>query len=273
MTSATQSPNLVALSAPSNRIGLAQTIHDTLIMAQRGLLKIRRTPEQLFDVTLQPVIFTLLFTFVFGGAIAGNVAAYLPIVIPGILVQTVVAGSSATGTQLREDMDKGVFDRFRTLPIARIAPLAGALTADIVRYLIAITITLLMGALLGWRPGGGAAGIAGAVLLLVACAWAVSWIFAFIGVISRSAGSVQGISLLILFPLTFLSNAFVPADTLPEWLQRFVAVNPITHLINALRELLNQGAFGQEGLLALLGAAGIVAIMAPLAVGAYKARV
>lgn len=270
--SATAHPTPLQL-APSNRVSLRQTLYDTLIMAQRGLLKIRRSPEQLLDVTLQPIIFTLLFTFIFGGAVAGNVAAYLPLVIPGILVQSVLTGSSATGTQLREDMDKGVFDRFRTLPMARIAPLAGALTADIVRYLIAITITMLMGAVLGWRPGGGAAGVAGAVLLLLACAWALSWIFAYLGVISRSAAGVQGISFLVLFPLTFLSNAFVPVDTLPDWLQRFVAINPVTHLINALRDLLGQGTFGQEGLLALAGAACLVAIMAPLTVRVYKTRV
>lgn len=269
---ATTSPGF-APPASGARNGVGHTLHDTMIMALRGLMKIRRTPEQLLDVTLQPIIFTLLFTFIFGGAVAGNVAAYLPLVIPGILVQSVLTGSSATGTQLREDMDKGVFDRFRTLPMARIAPLAGALTADIVRYLIAITITMLMGALLGWRPGGGAAGVIGAVVLLVACAWALSWIFAFLGVISRSAAGVQGVSFLVLFPLTFLSNAFVPVDTLPEWLQRFVMINPVTHLINALRDLLGQGAFGQEGLLALLGAVILVVIMAPLTVRVYKTRV
>ncbi|MFT4040312.1 MAG: ABC transporter permease [Thermomicrobiales bacterium] len=261
------------LPAASNRSSLGQTLHDTMIMALRGLMKIRRTPEQLLDVTLQPIIFTLLFTFIFGGAVAGDVAAYLPLVIPGILVQTVLTGSSATGTQLREDMDKGVFDRFRTLPMARIAPLAGALTADIVRYLIAIAMTMLVGGLLGWRPGGGVAGVAGAVLLLVACAWALSWIFAFLGVISRSASGVQGLAFLVLLPLTFLSNAYVPVDTLPEWLQRFVNINPVTHLITALRDLLGQGSFGQEGLLALLGAAILVAVMAPLTVRVYKTRV
>ena len=131
-------------------------------MAYRGLLKIRRTPEQLFDVTLQPIIFTLMFTYIFGGAIAGDVQSYLPILIPGILVQTVLTTSSVTGTQLREDMDKGVFDRFKSLPIARIAPLAGALLADTIRYLIATTLTFVMGYIMGYRPAGGIGGVVAA---------------------------------------------------------------------------------------------------------------
>ena len=124
---------------------LRQVVANSLTMAYRGLLKIRRTPEQLFDVTLQPIIFTLMFAYIFGGAIAGDVQAYLPVLIPGILVQTVVGTSVVTGVQLREDMEKGVFDRFKSLPIARIAPLAGPMVADLVRYLIAATLTFAIG--------------------------------------------------------------------------------------------------------------------------------
>ena len=199
-----------------NHVSLSQTLANTLTMARRGLLKIKRTPEQLFDVTLQPIIFTLMFALLFGGAIAGNVQNYLPALIPGILAQTVITTSVVTGVQLREDMDKGVFDRFKSMPIARIAPLAGALLADTIRYLIATTLTFVMGFIMGWRPGGGLGGVVLAGLLVIVCAWALSWIFAFFGVIARSASSVQGISFLILFPLTFLSNAFVPVNTMPE---------------------------------------------------------
>src|SRR5215469_11080404 len=173
------------------RVSVGQVIRDSLFMGYRGLLKLRRTPEQLFDVTLQPIIFTLLFTNIFGGAISGSVHSYLPVIIPGILVQTVLASSSVTGTQLREDMDKGVFDRFKSLPIARIAPLAGALMADTIRYLIATTLTFVMGFLLGYRPTGGIGGVVAAGLLVMVCAWALSWSFAFLGVISRTAASVQ----------------------------------------------------------------------------------
>lgn len=256
----------------SNHSGLAQTVRNTLTMAWRGILKIRRTPEQLIDVTVQPIIFTLMFTYIFGGAIAGDVQNYLPIIIPGILVQTVITTSVVTGVQLREDMDKGVFDRFRSLPIARIAPLSGALLADTLRYAIATTLTFTMGFIMGYRPGGGIGGVFAAGLLVIACSWAMSWIFAFFGVIARTASSVQGISMLILFPLTFLSNAFVPADTMPQWLQWFVDINPVSHLVTAVRDLVNEGAVGVDVFTALLGAAVIVAVFAPLTVRAYMRK-
>lgn len=258
--------------AASNRVTVGATVRQSFAMGWRGLLKVRRTPEQLFDVTLQPILFTLMFTYIFGGAIAGDVQSYLPFFIPGILVQTVVTTSVVTGVQLREDMDKGVFDRFRSLPIARIAPLAGALLADTIRYLIATTLTMVMGLIMGWRPDGGAVGVVAAGLLVVVSAWALSWIFAFFGVIARSASSVQGISMIVLFPLTFASNAFVPADTLPGWLRSFVDVNPVSHLVTAARDLtLGNGVTADAGW-ALLGAAVVVAVFAPLTVRAYMRR-
>lgn len=255
-----------------NYTSLTQALQNTFTMAYRGLVKIRRTPEQLFDVTLQPIIFTLMFTYIFGGAISGDVVSYLPTIIPGILVQTVITTSVVTGTQLREDMDKGVFDRFRSLPIARIAPLSGALLADTVRYAIATTLTFTMGYLMGFRPEGGLGAVVGAGILVIACSWAISWIFAFFGVIARTASSVQGISMLILFPLTFLSNAFVPVDTMPTWLQWFVNVNPVSHLVTAVREIVNNGAFTSDAWISLLGAAVIVAVFAPLTVRAYMRK-
>lgn len=255
-----------------NRVTFSETLRHSFTMAYRGLLKIKRTPEQLFDVTLQPIIFTLMFTYIFGGAIAGDIASYLPVIIPGILVQTVITTSVVTGTQLREDMDKGVFDRFRSLPIARIAPLSGALLADTVRYTIATTLTFVMGYIMGFRPAGGILAVIGAALLVIVCAWAISWIFAFFGVIARSASSVQGISMIVLFPLTFLSNAFVPVDTMPGWLQTFVNINPVSHLVTSVRDILNTGAVTGEVFWPLLGSAVIVAIFAPLTVRAYMRR-
>ncbi|KZE48840.1 MULTISPECIES: ABC transporter permease [Brevibacillus] len=255
-----------------NRASFAQALRHSLTMAYRGLLKIRRTPEQLFDVTIQPILFTLMFTYIFGGAISGNVENYLPIIIPGILVQTVISTSIVTGVQLREDMDKGVFDRFKSLPIARIAPLAGALLADTIRYTIATVLTFAMGYIMGYQPEGGLGFVAIAGILVIACSWAVSWIFAFFGVIARTAASVQGISMLVLFPLTFLSNAFVPVETMPTWLQWFVQLNPISHLVSAVRELVNSGTIGTEFALSLASAAVIVAIFAPLTVRAYMRR-
>ncbi|MGN6125356.1 MAG: ABC transporter permease [Humibacter sp.] len=255
-----------------NYTSLTQTVRNTFTMAYRGIVKIRRTPEQLVDVTVQPIIFTLMFAYLFGGAIAGNVQNYLPTLIPGILVQTVITTSVVTGVQLREDMDKGVFDRFRSLPIARIAPLSGALLADTVRYAIATTLTFVMGFIIGYHPAGGIANVVLAGLLVIACSWAISWIFAFFGVIARTASSVQGISMLILFPLTFLSNAYVPVSSLPPWLQWFANINPISHLVTAVRDLANNGTIGMDFWTSLLGAAVIVAVFAPLTVRAYMRK-
>ncbi|WP_371826356.1 ABC transporter permease [Alicyclobacillus fastidiosus] len=255
-----------------NHTSIGQSIRNSFTMAYRGLLKIRRTPEQLFDVTLQPIIFTLMFTYIFGGAISGNVQSYLPVIIPGILVQTVITTSVVTGVQLREDMDKGVFDRFKSLPIARIAPLAGALLADTVRYTIATVLTFAMGYAIGYRPHGGFGDVVIAAVLVIVCSWAISWIFAFFGVIARTASSVQGISMLILFPLTFLSNAFVPVKTMPDWLQWFVKFNPISHLVTAVRDLTNAGTIGSDFAISLIGAAAAVIIFAPLTVRSYMRR-
>jgi ABC-2 type transport system permease protein len=255
-----------------NHTSFMQVVRNSMTMAYRAILKMRRTPEQFFDVTVQPILFTLMFTYLFGGAISGDVKSYLPIIIPGILVQTVITTSIATGTQLRDDMDKGVFNRFKSLPIARIAPLAGALIADTIRYGIATTLTFTMGYIMGLRPEGGIASVIGAALLTILCSWCVSWIFAFFGVIARNAQSVQGISMMVLFPLTFLSNAFVPVQTLPGWMQAFVKANPVSHLISAVRELINAGRIGRDFWYSLLGAAIIVLIFVPITVKAYMRK-
>lgn len=255
-----------------NHVGIRDTISHTRTMAHRTLLKIKRTPEQLFDVTIQPILFTLMFTYIFGGAISGDVKSYLPFFIPGILVQTVITTSVVTGVQLREDMEKGVFDRFRSLPMARVAPLSGALLADTLRYTIATTLTLVMGIIMGWRPGGGVVGLLLTGIVVIAMAWSISWIFAFFGVIGKSAAGVQGVSFLILFPLTFLSNIFVPVDTMPDWLRWFASVNPVSHVATVARELSNTGHSGMELLWALLGAVVVVGVFAPLTVRAYMRR-
>ncbi|MFX1783844.1 ABC transporter permease [Prescottella equi] len=271
LTSPARQANTRTIEA-TDRIGLREAIAHSLTLAHRGLLKVKHNPEQLFDVVIQPIIFTFMFTYIFGGAISGDVESYLPIIIPGILVQTVITASIVTGTQLREDMDKGVFDRFKSLPIARIAPLSGALIADVVRYLIATTITVVVGIAMGYRPGGGFVGVVCAALLVMVCAFAISWIFALMGVLMSKAASVQGTSMMILFPLTFMSNAFVPADTMPGWMQAFVNVNPVSHLVTAVRELANSGHFGIHAVYALIGAAVIVANMAPLTVRIYMRK-
>jgi ABC-2 type transport system permease protein len=255
-------------SRPSPR----ETASQTLSMAWRALKKMRRNPEQFFDVTIQPLLFTAMFAYIFGGAISGSVSKYLPLLIPGIVAQTVLTSCMATGVQLREDLDKGVFDRFKSLPIARIAPLAGPMLADAVRYLIASSLTFATGIALGYRPGGGVLGVAGAILLAIFAGWSLAWIFAWFGTIARSAQGVQGISMLVLFPLTFLSNAFVPVNTLPGWLKAFVKVNPVSHLVSAGRALANHGVITSEVGWTLLACAVVIAVFAPLSVMTYKRK-
>ena len=258
----------VARSRPHTTV--TETISQTLIMAWRALKKMRRNPEQFFDVTLQPLLFTAMFAYIFGGAIAGSVHSYLPLLIPGIVAQTVLTTCMSTGVNLREDMDKGVFDRFKALPMARISPLAGPMVADLVRYLIAAGLTFVMGVLIGYRPGGGVLGVLGAIALAIFTGWALAWIFTFIGTVAKSARSVQGMSMLFLFPLTFLSNAFVKVTSLPGWLQAFVKVNPVSHLVTATRALANEGAITGEAGWTLLAGLVVIAIFAPLSVWSYR---
>jgi ABC-2 type transport system permease protein len=258
----------VARTRPRNSI--VETLSQTLIMAWRALKKMRRNPAQFFDVTFQPLLFTAMFAYLFGGAVSGNVQSYLPLLIPGIVAQTVLTTCMSTGVQLREDMDKGVFDRFKALPMARIAPLAGPMVADLVRYLIAAGLTFLMGVIIGYRPGGGVLGVLGAIVLAVFAGWSLAWIFTWFGTIARNARTVQGLSMLILFPLTFLSNAFVPVSTLPGWLQAFVKVNPVSHLVSATRELANSATITSEVGWTVIACLVVIAVFAPLSVRSYR---
>ena len=269
-TRATSQPSARAVQAS---VPIRATLAQISALAWRALIKMRRIPEQLVDVTAMPVLFTVMFGFMFAGAISGSRASYLPILIPGIIAMTTITASVAAGVQLREDMDKGVFDRFRSLPIARIAPLAGPMMADLVRYVLATSITLIVGALMGYRPGGGILGVAAGMALAVITGWCIAWIFLWIGTIAKTAGAVQGMSMMIMFPLAFLSNAFVPVSTLPGWLQTVTRVNPISHVVSALRDLMNNGALTAQVGWALLGCATVAAIFIPLALRSYSRRV
>ncbi|MBV1850031.1 ABC transporter permease [Catellatospora tritici] len=247
-----------------------QTLGQTMSMAWRATKKMRRNPEQFFDVTVQPLLFTAMFAYLLGGGMAGSVQAYLPLVIPGILAQTALTACMATGVQLREDMEKGVFDRFKSLPMARIAPLAGPMIADLLRYAIASTLTFLTGIAMGYRPGGGVAGVVLAILLTMVAGWSLAWVFTWVGTLARSAQSVQGISMMIMFPLTFMSNALVPVETLPGWLAAFVKVNPVSYVVTATRDLANDGQITGHVGWALVSCAAVIAIFAPLSVRGYK---
>ena len=269
-TRATSQPSARAIQAS---VPIRAALTQITTLAWRALIKMRRTPEQLVDVTFMPVLFTVMFGFMFAGAVSGSRASYLPTLIPGIIAMTTITASVAAGVQLREDMDKGVFDRFRSLPIARIAPLAGPMMADLVRYALATSITLIVGVLMGYRPGGGVPGVAAGVALAVITGWCIAWIFLWVGTIVKTAGAVQGLSMMIMFPLAFLSNAFVPVSTLPGWLQTVTRVNPISHVVSALRDLMNNGALTAQVGWALLGCAAVAAVFIPLAVRSYSRRV
>jgi ABC-2 type transport system permease protein len=254
-------------------VPLRDVFVQTTTLAWRALLKMRRNPEQLADVTFMPLVLTLLFGFMFGGAVAGGMVSYLPTLIPGIMAYCAVTACVAAGAQLREDMDKGVFDRFRSLPIARIAPLAGPMMADLTRYALAASLSLTVGIIMGYRPGGGVFGAIAGVLLAMVTGWSLAWIFMYIGTIARSSQSVTSLSVMVLLPLTFVSNAFVPADSLPDWLKTLVNLNPVTHVVTALRDLLNNGAVTPAVGLAVLGCVVVVAIFVPLTVRSYARKI
>lgn len=258
--------------ALGDRVSLKETLSQTLTLAWRSTMKMRRNFEQLFDVTIQPLLFTAMFAYIFGGAISGSVSDYLPLIITGLIGQTVLTACVATGVQLREDMDKGVFDRFKVLPIARIAPLAGPMVADMIRYAIASTLTFATGIAMGYRPGGGVLGVLGAIVLAIFAGWSLAWIFTWFGTIGRTAQGVQGISLMVMFPLTFLSNAFVPTSSMPSWLEAFANANPVSHVISAIRDLANDGALTAQVGWAVIGLAAVVAIFAPLSVRSFNRK-
>jgi oleandomycin transport system permease protein len=250
-------------------------IRHSWVLARRSLVGVVRNPESLIDVTLQPIIFLTLFTYVFGGAIAGGSQHdYLQFLLPGILAQTIAFGGVAIGVNLNSDIEKGVFDRFRSLPIARAAPLVGAVLSDIVRYVLLTIVTIGFGYVLGFRAQTSVPEVLAAVLLAIGFALCLSWAAVFVGMVVRTPGAVQGIMFLILMPLTFATGTFVPVDTLPGWMERFTKVNPMTHLVQALRDLmLGTGSAGTDVLWTLGWMAGLLVVFVPLALRAYGRRV
>ncbi|WP_020665974.1 ABC transporter permease [Amycolatopsis nigrescens] len=238
----------------------------------RAMLKIKHVPEQLFDVTAFPIMMTLMFTYLFGGALAGSTGEYLQFLLPGILVQSVVMITMYTGVGVNTDIEKGVFDRIRTLPVWRPAALVGALLGDVFRYVIASTTILVVGLVMGFRPGGGVLGVLAGVALLVLFSFAFSWIWTMFGLLLRSEKSVMGVSMMVLFPLTFLSSVFVDPKTMPGWLQVFVDANPVTHLVNAVRGLMAGDAIGGEVVWTLVAGAVLIAIFGSLTMRLYNRK-
>ncbi|MGY1710485.1 ABC transporter permease [Geodermatophilus sp. SYSU D00758] len=243
-----------------------------LTFGWRGILKIRHVPEQLLDVTLTPVMFVLMFTYLFGGAIAGSTSAYLQYVLPGILVMSVLFTTVYSGVTLNTDLTKGVVDRFRSLPVWRPAPLLGALLGDSVRYVIAGTVILVLGFVLGWRPDGGLPGALAALGLVVVFSFGLSWVFTVMGLLLRAPNAVLNAGFTALFPLTFLSNVFVDPATLPGPLRAFVDVNPISVLVTATRSLVDGTPDGTAVAVSLAVAAGLAAVFLPVTTRLYRSR-
>ena len=235
----------------------------------RAMLKIKHVPFQLFDVTAFPLMMTLMFTYLFGGALAGSPREYIQFLLPGMIVQTIIFITVYTGVGLNADIQKGLFDRFRSLPIWQPAPIFGALLGDVFRYSLAASMVLLLAFIIGFRPQGGVIGVVLAVALIITFAISVSWMWIIVGMKVQSPESVMTSSFLLLFPLTMASNIFVDPRTMPRLLQQIVAVNPVTHLANASRGLMHGTPAGGEIVYSLVASAVITAVFAPVALRMY----
>jgi ABC-2 type transport system permease protein len=238
----------------------------------RGMLKVKHVPEQLVDVTITPVLFVLMFTYLFGGAVAGSTGEYLDYILPGLLVMSVLFTTVYSGVALNTDLTKGVVDRFRSLPIWSPSPLVGALLGDSVRYVVAGTVIIVLGVILGFRPDEGVPGVLAALALTVVFAFALSWVFTTMGLLLRSPNAVMNAGFMSIFPLTFLSNVFVEPETLPAGLEAFVNVNPISILADASRGLMQGNVDGSDIAVVLGVAALLTAVFVPLTNRLYRTR-
>jgi len=264
--------SLTAVLAAGQRPPRPGAFSASLTFGWRAMLKIKHVPEQLFDVTAFPIIMTLMFTYLFGGALAGSTTQYVQFLLPGMLVTNVVMITMYTGLGLNIDIEKGVFDRIRTLPVWRPAALVGAILGDMVRYTIASAVMLVLGLIIGFRPAGGVLGVLGGIALLVVFSFAFSWVWTMFGLLLRTEKSVMGVSMLVLFPLTFLSNVFVDPATMPGWLQVFVKVNPITHLVDGVRGLMGGVIDGGALTWTLLWAAVLLVVFGGLTMRLYNRK-
>jgi daunorubicin/doxorubicin transport system permease protein len=256
----------------SSRPPRASALSAALTFGWRGMLKVKHVPEQLLDVTITPVMFTLLFTYLFGGEIAGSTGAYRDYILPGVLVVAVLFTTVYSGIAINTDLTKGVVDRFRSLPIWPSAPLVGALLGDCVRYLVAATVIILLGLILGFRPDAGVPGVLASVGLVVIFSFGLSWVFTTLGLLMRSPNATMNAGFMSIFPLTFLSNVYIDPDTLPSGLETFVNANPISHLVSACRDLMAGDPAGSDIVFVLAVAAGLTAVFLPLTTRLYRTR-
>jgi ABC-2 type transport system permease protein len=248
----------------------ASALSAVATLAWRAMLKIKHVPFHLFDVTVMPIMFTLLFTYIFGGALAGTPRQYIQYLLPGVLVQTVMFITVYTGMGLNTDIQKGLFDRFRSLPMWQPSPLLGALAGDLFRYSVASALILVMGLILGFRPQGGVVGVLLAVALVLTFGFALSWLWIIVGMLVRTPESVMTTSFIFLMPLTFASNIFVDLSTMPGWLQAVVGRNPVTYLASASRGLMHGRAVWTDVAWVLVASAAIVLVAAPIAMRMYR---
>ncbi|MFC7729431.1 ABC transporter permease [Actinomadura keratinilytica] len=259
---------------PPRRIGPRRTLRHSLTLAWRKVAQMRHSPDKLLDSTLLPVVFLLLFLYVFGGAVAGDTHAYLQQLLPGLVAQMTMFAMLGLGVALNEDIKKGVFDRFRSLPISRSAPLTGAVLGETVRFCITMVMLVVTGTLLGFRFGNDPLSVLAAFGLAYVFYLAVCWISVLVGLVAPSPESVQGTAFIFVMPLTFGSSVLIAdTSTMPGWLQAWAKVNPVTHLADALRALMLGGPVGNSVWYTLAWAAGIVVVTCPLAIGMYARRV
>lgn len=249
---------------------MRHAIADSLVLARRSLLRIPRQPDLLLAFTVQPVMFVLLFVYVFGGAIQTPGFDYVDFLMPGIIVQTMAFGGFVTALGLSEDLRKGLIDRFRSLPMARSAVLVGRTLADIATNLVSLAVMVIVGVVVGFSFDANPLEILGGVLLMVLFGYAFSWLFAFLGLTASSPESAQSLGFIAIFPLTFASSAFVPVETMPSWLQAFAEINPFTVTVDAMRALWLDAPAGDSILLAVLWSVGLIAVFAPLSVSRYR---
>lgn len=245
-------------------------VSTSLTFGWRALLKIKHVPEQLVDVTMFPIMFTLMFTYLFGGALAGSTQEYLQFLLPGILVQANVMITMNTGITLNTDIQNGVFDRFRSLPVWRPSPLVGALLGDAMRYSIGSAVVIALGLVLGFRPEGGVVGVVLSVALLLVFSFCLSWLWTMLSLILRTPNSVAGVSMMVMFPLTFVSNIFVDPRTMPGGMQAVVEVNPITHLVTVVRGLMDGSVPAGEIGWVLVSSVLLVAVFGPITMVLYR---
>jgi len=256
------------------RIGAGQALAHSLTLAWRNVTQLKHSPEKLLDVILMPIVFLVLFLFVFGGAVAGSTHAYLELLLPGLVAQMAVFATMGLGTALCEDIHKGVFDRFRSLPIARSAPLVGAVLGDTARFCVVMVVLTGFGSLLGFRFHTGVLPVLAAFALAYVFYLAVCWISVLIGLVAPSPETVQGIAFIFIMPLVFGSSILMPSTaSMPGWLQAWVKVNPVTSLADAVRGLTVGGPVASHAMYALAWAAGIVVVAFPLAMSMYRRRV